>query len=230
MLNANVGVGCGSGPVGCGNSGECPFPPDFCIKRHDTRPDFRISMSDCDGPVDLSDDGIVVEASMWFDAKLKSSITSSSDQIMFADGIGFDAVRVGDVIATARARSPERMIVTAINESDRSMAVARGQDGTTAQAWDKGIGLRVFRFRDQPAMVESVSEDVESVDGTVSEELSDTLLVFKWDGAHTSMPGCYWLEFKILKVVPGGVDWVKRVPLDRDGFMINVIDSPTSPA
>lgn len=232
MLNSDIGVGCGSSAAGCSNSGSCPAPPDFCIKRHDTRPAFSVAMSDCDGPVDLTEEGMVLEASMWFDAKLKSSITGSSDEIRFADDVGFDSVMEGDVIVTSRSRSPERMLVTSIDESARTMQVTRGHAGTTAQSWDKGTGLRVFRFVDQPAGIESVIDNVESVDGTSSEQLTDTLLTFNWTGEHTSMPGCYWFEFKILKMSPDAstVEWVKRVPLAADGFMINIVDSPTSPA
>jgi len=232
MYNAEIGVGCGSGASGCNGTGACPRTPDFCIKRHDTRPPFKISMSDCDGPIDLDEEGVVAEASMWFDAKLKSALVPSSTQIRFADDIGFESVLVGDTILTSRARSPEKMVVVSISESARTVTVSRGQNGTTAQAWEKGTGLRVFRFMDEPASIESIVESVESIDGAVSDELADTLLVFGWTPEQTSMPGCYWLEFKLLKISPGtsAVEWVKRVPLSSDGFVINIIDSPTTPA
>jgi len=235
MLNFDTGVGCGSKSVGCNDSGSCPAPPDFCIKRHDTRPSFRISMSDCDGPVDLTEDGIVLEASMWFVAKLKSAITTSSTEIRFADDVGFDSVKVGDVISTSKARSPEKMLVTAIDEASKTVDVTRGHAGTSPQDWAKGTGLNVFRFADAPAAVESVVETVESVEGSTSEELTDTLLVFEWSGDQTSMPGCYWFEFKIIKLSDSSssssseVEWVKRVPLSPEGFMVNIVDSPTSP-
>jgi hypothetical protein len=231
MLNADIGVGCGSGSAGCGGAGSCPSTPDFCIKRHDTRPAFRISMSDCDGPVDLTEDGIVLEASMWFDAKLRAALEPSDTELRFADDIGFDSVSVGDVIVTARARSPEKMLVTEIDESTHAIEVERGYGSTVAGEWDKGVGLRVFRFSDEPAVVESVLEDVESVDGSTAEELTDTLLVFNWTSQQTAMPGCYWFEFKIMKVAEQTqeVEWVKRVPLSSEGFVVNIVDSPTSP-
>ena len=232
MLNADIGVGCGSAPESCGGSGVCPVPPNLCIKRYDTRPAFRVSMSDCDGPIDLTDSGIVVEASMWVDAMLKSSILLSATTLRFADDIGFESVKVGDIIVTVRARSAEKMLVTSINEATHDIQVTRAQHGTVAQAWDRGSGLRVFRFQDEPAAVESVIETVESMDGSTSEELADTLLSFEWSGDKTSMPGCYWFEFKILKFSPGSTDpdWVKSVPLSPEGYMINIVDSPTSPA
>lgn len=232
MLNADIGVGCGSTREDCGGKGLCPVPPDFCIKRNDTRPSFRVAMSDCEGPVDLTEDGIIVEASMWFDSKLKSALTVSSSSLKFADDIGFESVKVGDVIVTSRIRSPEKMRVTAIDESTHEIEVSRGYESTTPEAWGKGTSLKVFRFRDEPAAIESVIDTVESVDGSSSEELSDTLLVFEWTSDKTSMPGCYWFEFKIMKLMPGsgGPEWVKRTPLSPEGYMINIVDSPTSPA
>lgn len=190
-------------------------------------------MSDCDGPVDLTEDGIAVEASMWFDAKLKADTTATATEVRFADDLGFESVSVGDKIVTYKSRTPEMMVVVSVNESSKSVVVTRGQGGTTARAWPKGTQLSVFRFMDEAASVESVFETSEGLDGTVAEVLVDTLLVFDWEASYTAMPGCYWVEFKVIKVVPGAgggvVTWAKRVPLSSQGFMVRVIDSPTSP-
>lgn len=206
----------------------------MCIKRHDTRPSLKISLADCDGPIDLTEEGVAVEASMWFDAKLKSDASAAATQIRFADNIGFESVIVGDLISTSKSRTPELMLVTGVDESSKTVTVSRAHGGSTAQAWPKGTQLSVFRFTDQPAQVESVFEETEGLDGSVSESLVDTLLVFEWLPTYTSVPGCYWFEFKILKVLPstsgGVVEWVKRVPLSAQGFMVRVVDSPTSPS
>jgi hypothetical protein len=234
MLNSEFGVGCGSSGPNCKNSGDCANPPDLCIKRHDTRPHLKIAMSDCDGPIDLSEEGLVVEASMWFDAKLKADIQSSASQIRFADDIGFESVSVGDVVSTSKSRTPEMMLVTAVDEASKTLTVSRGHSGTVSRPWNKGTELAVFRFRDEPAKIESVFEESEAIDGSVSENLAETLLVFEWAQAHTSFPGCYWLEFKILKMTPSSssdsVDWIKRIPLSSPGFTIRIVDSPTSPS
>lgn len=233
MLNFETGVGCGSASQGCGGS-ECPVPPDLCVKRHDTRPPFKVAMSDCEGPVDLTDSEIVVEASMWFEAKLKSELSSSATEFRFADDVGFQSVSVGDVISVFRSRSPEKMLVTAVDESAKTVQVSRGHGGTTPASWPRGSELAVFRFMDRPAQVESVFEQAESLEGVVEERLVDTLLVLEWNSEHTSVPGCYWVEFKVLKVTPGPgggiVEWVKRLPGSAQGFMVRVVDSPTSPA
>jgi hypothetical protein len=230
MLNADLGVGCGSSTNDC-NSGGCPGVPDLCIKRHDTRPSFKISISDCDGVVDLTDENLVLEASMWFDAKLKTAIDDSDTTFKFADNIGFDQVIAGDVIVTGKSRSPEKMLVTAVDESEKSITVTRSHDGTTAQSWPRGTVLNVFRFVDESAEIQSYYEDVTSVDGAVANELTDTMLVYNWTTPQTSMPGCYWLEFKLVMISPetSDVEWTKRFPLASEGFIINVVDTPTSP-
>lgn len=225
MLNANIGVGCNNNTSGCSGSG-CPKIPDFCIKRNDTRPAFKISMTDCDGVVDLTDENLALEASMWFDAKLKTAIDSSDLIISFADNIGFDQVMIGDIILTGRARSPEKMVVTSIDEINKTIEIERAQYSTVAQDWAKGTSLKVFRFFNQPGQIESVFDDVTDVEGTTTNQLVETFLVFNWDAVDTSLPGCYWFEFKLMMMSGADVEWTKRMPL-VDAWMINVIDSPT---
>ena len=55
-INCNItSSGC-TDLLGC-NSGICA---DFALKRHDTKPDFKLNLSDCDGPVDLTE--LIAEA------------------------------------------------------------------------------------------------------------------------------------------------------------------------
>lgn len=227
MLNADLGVGCSGNTSGCNQDGRCPGQPDFCIKRNDTRPVFKMAISDCEGAIDLTEDGLILEASMWFNAKLKSNLDDSNTTIQFADNLGFNQILVGDTIVTGRPRNPEKMVVIAINESEKSIDVERGQYGTIAQSWDRGTDLKVFRFIDEPAEIESLFEETTSLEGVVSEELVETFFVFNWTSEQTSMPGCYWIEFKLTKIssAPGveATDWVKRFPMS-EGWMISVID------
>lgn len=226
MRNFEVGVGCGQGSSDCGSS-NCG-PADFCIKRGDTRPSFKVSVEDCDGVVDLTDENLVLEASMWFKGKLKSALDSVSDSVSFADNLGFDQVSVGDVIVMDRARNPEKMLVVSIDESAKTVSVERAHLSSTAQDWPKGSGMRIFRFRDQPAQIESVFDQVSSVEGTISEQLVDTLMVLEWLPEHTSMPGCYWLEFRLTMMDGSEIEWTKKTPLSGEGFIISVVDSPNS--
>lgn len=227
MLNFQVGVGCSQNSSGCQNS-NCESSPDFCIKRGDTRPNFRVSVEDCDGVVDLTDENLVLEANMWFKAKLKSAVSPTATVLSFADNIGFDQVNLGDVILTDRPRNPERMLVTGIDESAKTLTVERGHSSTDAQDWAKGSVLRVFRFVDRPAQIESVFEQVESLDGTTSEELADTFMVLEWEPEHTSLPGCYWIEFRLTMMEGTSIAWTKKMPLSSEGYVVRVVASPNS--
>ncbi len=227
MKNFEVGVGCSSNSK-CSRSNCNNANVDFCIKRGDSKPSFKVSVEDCDGVLDLTDENLVLEANMWFDAKLKSDIDSSVSSIMFADNIGFDQIKLGDVILTNRNRDPEKMLVVGIDESSKVINVQRAYDSTISSSWPKGSSLKIFRFIERPAEIESVFEEITNVDGTTSEELSDTFMVFNWDSEHTSISGCYWLEFKLIMMQGSSILWTKKTPLSKEGFFIRIINSPLS--
>lgn len=230
MLNFESGVGCSASPS-CDQNKNCPRNPDFCIKKNDTQPSFRVAITDCDGVVDLTDENLVLEASMWVNSKLKINMADSDTALSFADNIGFDQVNVGDIILVNRPRNPEKMLIVSIDEINKSLSVDRGYEGTVAQDWNKGTELKVFKFINAPAQIESVFSDIVSVDGSTVNELTDTFFVFNWTLPQTSLPGCFWLEFKLLKMnfsgssSTSGIEWVKSFPLS-EGFLINVLDSP----
>lgn len=235
---------CGTN-CGCPDHFGCPpcVCPDFQIKRHDTRPPFKVPITDENGdPMDLT--GLVVEASMWAKAKLKTAITDVDTSLSLADNIGFDQILVDDIIVTCRARSPEYMLVTGFDETNKTVTVQRGYQGTTADSWKKGTGLNIFRFMGAPAAAEMVYEDVTNVDGTVTKDvLQDSFLMYEWKPNDTCAPGCFWFEFKLLKLLDDpptpsvttvcdmgeGVEWVRRYPVCGE-YLIKICDSPTAEA
>ena len=233
---------------GC-NSSVCP---DFTIKRFDTKPAFKVAVEDCDGALDLTDDTLVVEVSMWAKGKLRSAITVSDTDFRLADNIGFEQIMVGDIIVADRARLPEHMLVTAFDETNYYVQVQRGYNSTTASAWKKGQSIRIFRAMSVAGEIETQYEDILQVDGTtLDDQIVDSYVVFEWDANTTCLPGCYWLEFKLLKMTAvvaamatpsftpsltpsdygcalgTGVEWVRRFPADSEGFLIQIVDSPT---
>jgi len=228
MQNANLGVGCSSN-IGCNNN-DCLKTPDFCIKRNDTMPAFKVAISDCDGVVDLTEDSnLVLEASMWFKSKLKTSIDEFVDVIAFADNIGFDQVSVGDVIMAAHPRSPEYFLISSINENEKTINVSRGHNLSLVSSWPKGTILRIFKFMDEPAVIESAFEEITQIDDSIQTELVETFMVYNWKKEQTDFPGCYFFEFKLMKLSDDGdeIIWTKRTPLSEEGFSISVIDSAT---
>lgn len=236
-------------PPNCGQSAACPdnmgcppgVCPDFQIKRHDTIPPFKVSVEDDSGPMDLT--GLVLEANMWVCAKLKANITDSDTTLQFADNKGFDQILVNDIIIPDRVRSTEQMRVIGFDEDLKTVEVERGYNGTTASAWKKGTGLRIFRILNAQAATEMVYEDVTQVDGCVLQnQLAESFLVYEWNANDTCVPGCFWFEFKLLKMMDGpiivpsitpvcttgyGVEWVRRFPVCGE-FLIKICNSPTA--
>jgi len=242
---------------GCPDRLGCPPDrcPDFTIRRHDTKPPFKVNVEDCDGPLDLTD--LVVEFSMWAKAKLKVAITTSSTFLSFADRIGFEQVMVGDILVLDRARSPEHMRVIGFDEDNYLVQVERGVNGTSVSSWKKGAGLRIMKRFSAAALSEIILQDIANLDGTIDKDvLTDAFLVYEWTAPDTCLAGCYWCEFKLLKLLTEetepdpdpsdttltmtltpadygcklgtGVEWVRRFPVSGEGYLIKVEDSPTA--
>lgn len=212
----------------CLDSFGCPNNrcPDFTIRRHDTKPYLKVSIADCDGPMDFR--GLVIEANMWALAKLKRDVGADDTYFRLADDIGFEQMLVGDIIIMDRARLPEQMLVTGFDEDNKLIQVQRGYHGTTPSNWKKGNVLRIFRVLSTPAEAELLfGEDDDGLlpDGTHERgnELTDSFLVYEWQPEDTCLPGCYWFEFKVLKMLavtwflPGGY-WSGSVNVDVSGM------------
>jgi hypothetical protein len=197
-------MGCVSNKrIGCVDAFGCPDPaeqcPDFLIKRHDTKPAVRYDVEDCDGPIDLTD--LVCEVSMWAEGKLKTAITVDDTYFALADNIGFEQAMVGDIIVMSRVRAPEQMLVTGFDEANKLIQVQRGYNGSVISAYSRGSVLRIFRVLNSIASTEMTREDLTNVDGTTDEAvLTKSTLVYDWQAQDTCLPGCYWLEFKLLKM------------------------------
>ena len=223
-VNFNLKSGSCRSQDSCVSKDGCPTNvcPDFVIRRHDTRPPLKVAVEDCEGAMDLQ--GLVIEVNMWALGKLKCAITDSETYFPLADNIGFNQIMMGDIIVMDRVRLPERMLVTGFDEANSLVRVQRGYHGTTPSAWKKGDKLRIFRVLNAPAETELSFEDTTEVDGTVTKDvLQEASLIYEWQPEDTCLPGCYWLEFKILKMIdvvfylPGG-HWTGKTNTHPDGF------------
>lgn len=225
----------------CVSGGRCP---DFEIKRHDTKPPFNLAVSDCAGPLDLTN--TVVEVSMWAKGRLKTAITAETTEFALADNIGFYQSLAGDVIVVDRIRSPEMMLVVGHDEEHNLIKVMRGYQGTSPGSYKKGTSLKLFRVLNGMGETQTITETVEQVDGSKKEVVTEARLVYNWRPSDTCLPGCYYLEFKLLKmllqaeinpylVIPSvdscsmgyGVEWVRRFPINGN-FIVKINDSPSA--
>ncbi len=217
VTGSQTGVPCRSVSTnaGCVDEFGCPNDriPDFQIKRHDTKPDLKVEIEDCEGPFDLSENDLVVEVNMWARAKLKAAITNADTFFALADNIGFQQAMVGDIIIMDRVRLPEHMLVLGFDEQNCLIQVQRGYNGTQASAWKKGAKLRIFRLLDAPGEIEIIRGDITQEDGSILEnQLLNSFLVFEWTANSTCTPGCFWLEFKLIKMEEGSVSMMAALP------------------
>jgi len=246
----------------CSDKSNCNTCPDFVIKRHDTKPDFKVSISDCDGPLDFLGENYILESNMWTKGKLRRALTETEDYFQLADNVGFNQIMINDIIMVEQTRLPEYMLVVGFDEKNHFIKVQRGYHGSLATSYKKGQPFRIFRFLNNSCTIQTILDDFEKEDSTVLEDqLVDTLFVQEWEKEHTCLPGCYWLEFKLLKmqdeevvmnylssfsasVTPSftpsnytpstyqcslgeGVEWIRRFPLEGEGFVIQIVDSFT---
>lgn len=250
-MDFKTGIGCNANSnANCSNNLNCPegMVSDFCIKRNDTRPSFKISIEDCNGPLE-EEENIIVEVNMWSKGKLKKALEAESDYFFLADNVGFNQIMIDDIIVTNDVRSPEHMKVIGFDEANKAVFVERGFNGTTPRDHSKGSELRIFRAKNVEAEIEYVYEDILQTDGQNKQELVNTLLICNWTPNMTCLPGCYWLEFKMIKMKLGfleevisftpttledygcnydsNIDWIRRFPLGSEGFLINIVDTPT---
>jgi len=270
MDNVSIGLTNFYQSCPCPNKWGCPpgVCPDATMKRHDTQPSFKIVIDD--DSLDLTDTNLVLEASIWAKAKLRKSINATDTYFQLADNIGFDQIMVGDVIVMDRVRSPEYMLVIGFDENNFLVEVERGYRSTAVTTWKKGTGMRIFRAMGNAATIETVTGDVIQEDGsTAHDQIIETSFVYNYDVKDTCTPGCYWLEFKLLRMTDpvenlslsvdeetvnmldfntisdisftpstmtaadfgcclgAGVDWVRRFPASGEGFLIQIINSPT---
>jgi hypothetical protein len=206
MACKSSGIGCSPQPQGCADeygciSGVCP---DFTIRRGDTKPVFKVKMEDCDGPMDLT--GLVLEATMWAKGKLKKPLSAEDNYFSLADNIGFNQIMVGDIIIIDRPRLPEKMLVTGFDEDNRLVLVERAYHGTTAQNFKRGTPLRIMKFINAPSQTEMIYQDIIELDGTTTENsLVDSFFVYEWGLNDTCLPGCYYIEFKLIKMLESSV-------------------------
>lgn len=223
---------------------------DFKTKQYSTYPPLKIQVFDCDdAPYDMKD--LVIEASMWSTAKLKFDINSSDDLIQFADNIGYNTVGTNSILHLSTGRDFERMAISGFDDVNKIIQVERSVCSTYARSWKKGTPIKILRFFNKPAEAELVYDDEEQLDGTIIEnKLVKSFLVYNWNPEDVCLPGKYFFEFKVLKMLlttnlsndnvisvndlnyhcslGTGVEWARRFPVEKDGFIIEILQSPTA--
>jgi hypothetical protein len=150
----------------------------------------------------------VVEVSMWAKGRFKAAVGADDTYFQLADNIGFTQAVVGDIVVVAgNPRAPEQMLVTGFDETNYYIRVQRGYNGSPTMAYRRGTSIKIFLSLNSVGSTEMTLTDVVQVDGTTEEDvLTKSTLIYEWAAQDTCLPGCYYLEFKLLKMteVNGG--------------------------
>jgi hypothetical protein len=239
----------------CGCNTTIAEMPIYVAKQHSTYPPFKVDVTDCNGePYDLKD--LVVEAAMWTNARLKTAITITDDLIRFADNVGYNSVGTSSILHVSNGRDFERMTIVGFDDVNKVIQVNRGACDTTIRPWTKGTTVKILRFFNSPASSELTYHNRENVDGTVTQNvLQRSTLIYEWKPEDVCFIGKYYFEFKVLKMailnnlnafdistisitpiseinyhceLGLGVEWARRFPNDKEGFVIEVTSSPTA--
>jgi hypothetical protein len=117
------------------------------------------------------------------------------------------------------------MLVLGFDEKNKFIKVQRSYHGTDANSYKKGTKIRIFRIMNEQARAEMEFKDINNVDGTLENDvIQSSFLTYDWKPEDTCLPGIYYLEFKVLKMIdvvyfiPDG-DWVGEVfKNNEDGF------------
>jgi hypothetical protein len=134
-----------NGSNSCPDPFNCDGAFDFSIKRHDTKPPFKVKVVECDGqPMDLT--GLILEASMWFKARLKRDIATVDEYFALSDNVGFDQCKIGDIIVMDRVRAPEQMLIIGFDETLKYIQVQRGYNGSLVLHSKKVLDCEFFVF------------------------------------------------------------------------------------
>lgn len=231
MRNLQRGYSCNQCAGTCSDLFGCPpgVCPDFVIRRHDTKPDFRVLVEDCDGPIDLTSPDLILEVNMWAKANFKKDVSYLDTYFALAGNIGFEQVMIGDIIVVDRVRSSEKMLIVGFDETNKLIEVQRGYDNTMPSNWKKDTPIRMFRILNGTAGIESQTEDVEQLDGsTLTDQLVATYFIYEWQPNDTCVPGCFWMEFKLLKMTPTTVGTLSIVSDDDQLQMQSVLNEVSS--
>ena len=172
------------------------------LKRHDTQPSFIVTVSDCNGPLDLTN--CITEVSMWARANLKKTIDVTDTYFALARNVGFQQSLVGDIIVMDRVRDPEQMLVIGHDELNHLVQVQRGYNGTPVSCYKRGTPLRIFRILNAVGSTDMVYQKIDQLDGNSQNVLTESQLIYTWQPNDTCLPGCYWLEFKLLNMLTDG--------------------------
>lgn len=192
---------------------------DYIIKKNDTKPFIKYKIQDCDD-TDLTEDNLVVTASMWASSTLKNKIKINDTTLELKNNYNLEAVSSGDYLLVKKFNFSENMLVASLDNT--LIAVERAQLGSDAIDFDRGNQIKIIKFYEVEAEKELEYNTQLNINGEQTSELSSQSLVYTWSEGDTSSPGIFFLEFKVSKVVGSETLWTKKYPSNKEGISIKI--------
>lgn len=195
---------------------------DYIIKRNDTFPPISYVVPDCEG-IDLSQEGLSVQVSMWANSNLASSLGSADTNIKFKNNYNISCVEINNHIIVKKYNSFEYLKVVSVNYD--SIEVLRAQLGSSARVWEKSNQLKIIKLFDVEGEKKISYNDSINLNGEKENNVSLQELIYNWGESDTSKPGEYFLEFKLIKNNGSTIEWSKKFPSKKEGIKIQIVDN-----
>ncbi len=192
---------------------------DYTIKKNDTKPFIKYTIESCDD-TDLTEENLIITASMWADSNLKNKITTTDNYFELKNNYNLEAIKEEDYILIKKFNSSEYMLVESIDET--KINIQRAQLDSNAQNWSKNNEIKIIKFYEVEAEVDIEYNTSLNVNGEEETSASSQNLVYKWRDGDTSSPGVFFLEFKVSKIDGDQVLWTKKLPSHKEGISIKI--------
>jgi uncharacterized membrane protein len=192
---------------------------DYTIKKNDTKPFIKYLIEKCED-IDLSEENLIITASMWADSTLKNKLTNIDEYLELKNNYNLEAVKQGDYILIKKFNTSEHVIVSSIEET--KINIQRAQLDSTAQNWIKGNEIKIIKFYEVEAEKEIEYNTSLNVKGEEETLPSSQNLIYKWQEGDTSSSGVFFLEFKVSKVDGEETLWIKKIPSHKEGISIKI--------
>jgi hypothetical protein len=192
---------------------------DYTIKKNDTKPFIKYLIEKCED-IDLSEENLIITASMWADSTLKNKLTNIDEYLELKNNYNLESVKQGDYILIKKFNTSEHIVVSSIEET--KINIQRAQLDSIAQNWVKGNEIKIIKFYEVEAEKEIEYNTTLNVKGEEETLPSSQSLVYKWQDGDTSSSGVFFLEFKVSKIDGAETLWTKKIPSNKEGISIKI--------
>lgn len=232
--------------------------PDFRIKRHDTNPSFSISVNDCDGPIDLTDTVLEVsiwaKAKLKTAITAEDTYFGLADKIGFQQAMTGDIIvvdRTREPEQMLITGFDETNFLIQVIRGYHGTPIYDYPKGTALRIMRtlNSVGSTEMVFVDTLQLDGTTQTNVLSeskliydwfpndtclpgcylLEMKLLKMITSSVTSMSFDSSISIIPSFISESFADLGCAMGdGAQWVRRFPVEREGYTIQIVDSPTS--